>query len=111
MRFVEGRRWILAAALIGLVARLAFSFVYWIDKPLTHDEREYLALASSLEAGRGFTYPVDHEVGTSQRFGRAPGYPAFRLSSVSARFTSPLRPASRSFKRFSAPSWSGCLAR
>jgi 4-amino-4-deoxy-L-arabinose transferase-like glycosyltransferase len=77
MRFVEGRRWILAAALIGLVARLAFSFVYWIDKPLTHDEREYLALASSLEAGRGFTYPVDHEVGTSQRFGRAPGYPAF----------------------------------
>lgn len=74
---VTGRRWILAAALVGLVARLGFSFVYWTDKPLTHDEREYLALASSLEAGRGFTYPAGHEVGTGQQFGRAPGYPGF----------------------------------
>jgi 4-amino-4-deoxy-L-arabinose transferase-like glycosyltransferase len=77
MGIVDGRRWILAAAIVGLVARLCFSFLYWTDKPLTHDEREYLALASSLQAGHGFTYPADHEVGTSQRFGRAPGYPAF----------------------------------
>lgn len=77
MHLAPGRRWILAAAVVGLVARLAFSFLYWTDKPLTHDEREYLALASSLEAGRGFTYPPNHEVGTNQRFGRAPGYPAF----------------------------------
>ena len=77
MSFVPGRRWILAAALVGLVARLAFSTFYWIDKPLTHDEREYLALASSLEAGHGLRYPAGHEAGTGQQFGRAPGYPAF----------------------------------
>lgn len=77
MHLDPGRRWILAAAVIGLVARLCFSFLYWNDKPLTHDEREYLALATSLQAGHGFTYPADHSVGTSQRFGRAPGYPAF----------------------------------
>lgn len=77
MGIVDGRRWILAAVFVGLVARLCFSFLYWTDKPLTHDEREYLALASSLQAGHGFTYPSTHEVGTSQRFGRAPGYPAF----------------------------------
>ena len=77
MRLVSGRPWILVAVLAGLVLRLGFSFLYWNDKPLTHDEREYLALASSIEAGQGFTYPADHEVGTGQRFGRAPGYPAF----------------------------------
>ena len=31
--------------LAGLALRLAFGLGYWRDKPLTHDEREYLALA------------------------------------------------------------------
>ncbi len=73
----RSRRLILAAAVLGLILRLAFSFFYWTDKPLTHDEREYLALAHSLSERRGLTYPDDHEVGTGQQFGRAPGYPAF----------------------------------
>jgi 4-amino-4-deoxy-L-arabinose transferase-like glycosyltransferase len=68
---------ILAAAAVGLAARLAFGLLYWVDKPLTHDEREYLALARSVAAGRGFTYPPGHETGTAQQFGRAPGYPLF----------------------------------
>jgi 4-amino-4-deoxy-L-arabinose transferase-like glycosyltransferase len=71
------RRLIVAAAAAGLVLRLAFGLLYWTDQPLTHDEREYLALARSLGEGRGLTYPPDHDAGTGQQFGRAPGYPAF----------------------------------
>jgi hypothetical protein len=68
--------WVLIAAAAGLVLRLAFSFGYWIDQPLTRDEREYLSLARSLAAGRGFVY--DATLGEpSDPFGRAPGYPAF----------------------------------
>ena len=73
----SSRRLILAAAVLGLILRLAFGFLYWTDKPLTHDEREYLTLAQSLAEGRGFSYPAEHAVGTGQQFGRAPGYPAF----------------------------------
>ena len=51
----RSRRLILAAAVLGLILRLAFGFFYWTDKPLTHDEREYLTLAQSLAEGRGFT--------------------------------------------------------
>ena len=68
---------IVAAAIAGLVFRLAFAFLYWQDKPLTHDEREYLALAESVSLGRGFTYAADHDTGTAQQFGRAPAYPFF----------------------------------
>ena len=71
----SARRIILAAAVAGLLVRLAFGLLYWTGQPLTHDEREYLALAQSLQDGDGFRYPPDH--GTSQRFGRAPGYPVF----------------------------------
>ncbi len=60
-----------------MVLRLAFALLYWVDKPLTHDEREYLALARSVAAGRGFTYEPAEPAGTSQQFGRAPGYPLF----------------------------------
>jgi 4-amino-4-deoxy-L-arabinose transferase-like glycosyltransferase len=70
----QGRRLILAAAAAGLVARLVFGFVYWTGKPLTHDEREYLELAASLQQGHGFTYQRP-AAGTSPQFGRAPGYP------------------------------------
>lgn len=77
------RRLILAAAVAGLVLRAAFGLGYWTGKPLTHDEREYLALAQSLSEGRGLHYPPGHETGTAQQFGRAPGYPAF-LSMIGA---------------------------
>ncbi len=71
----RGRALICAA---GLLLRLAFALVYWVDQPLTHDEREYLALARSIARGDGFTYPADELVtGTTQQFGRAPGYPVF----------------------------------
>jgi hypothetical protein len=77
MDLARSHRLIVAAAIAGLLLRLAFAFVYWNHKPLTHDEREYLALARSVSAGRGFTYDPRQEVGTAQQFGRAPGYPLF----------------------------------
>jgi hypothetical protein len=80
MKIAGSERWIVGAAIAGLVIRLAFAFLYWQDKPLTHDEREYLALAASISAGRGLTYPANHQTGTAQRFGRAPGYPVFLAS-------------------------------
>ena len=61
----------------GFLLRLAFGLGYWIDKPLTHDEREYLALARSLRGGEGLRYPVDAATRPDMRFSRAPGYPAF----------------------------------
>lgn len=88
----SSRRLIIAAAVLGLGLRLAFGFLYWNGKPLTHDEREYLTLAQSLAEGRGFTYPKNHDVGTGQQFGRAPGYPAF-LSVLGVDATAPSAPA------------------
>jgi 4-amino-4-deoxy-L-arabinose transferase-like glycosyltransferase len=83
MDAIRGRRLVLAAAAVGLAVRLAFGFLYWVHKPLTHDEREYLALAQSVTAGRGFTYEAAHESGTTQQFGRAPAYPLF-LAAIGA---------------------------
>lgn len=72
------RRWVLACVVVGLALRLAFALFYWVDQPLTHDEREYLALARSVARGTGFHYPADEpRPGTAQQFGRAPGYPLF----------------------------------
>jgi 4-amino-4-deoxy-L-arabinose transferase-like glycosyltransferase len=71
------RRLIAAAALVGLVLRLGFGFGYWVGKPLTHDEREYLALAASISHGKGFTYERPPDNPDTPRFGRAPGYPLF----------------------------------
>ena len=72
------RGWILAWVAFGLALRLAFALLYWVDQPLTHDEREYLALGRSVARGEGFTYPADEPApGTGQQFGRAPGYPLF----------------------------------
>jgi 4-amino-4-deoxy-L-arabinose transferase-like glycosyltransferase len=78
----------LATALAAaFIVRVLFAFLYWVDKPLTHDELEYLSLARNLSEGHGFTYDM-HEPASSQpeRFGRAPLYPFF-LSMV-ARVTS-----------------------
>ena len=83
MDVLRARRLILAAAVVGLALRLAFGFLYWTGKPLTHDEREYLALAGSLREGRGLRYPAGYDTGTAQQFGRAPGYPAF-LAAIGA---------------------------
>jgi len=66
-----------AAAAIGLALRLAFGLLYWVHEPLTRDEREYLALARSLAAGRGLAYDEAILDSPVQPFGRAPGYPAF----------------------------------
>jgi 4-amino-4-deoxy-L-arabinose transferase-like glycosyltransferase len=72
------RRWIVACVVAGLALRAAFAVVYWTGRPMTHDEREYLALARSLARGEGYRYPADEPApGTGQQFGRAPGYPAF----------------------------------
>ena len=73
----RAERLIIAAALAGLVLRLAFGLGYWVHRPLTHDEREYLALAKNLSLGKGFTYDEPIGGGDTVRFGRAPGYPVF----------------------------------
>jgi hypothetical protein len=83
---IRARRIIMAAAVAGLVLRLAFALLYWTDKPLTHDEREYLALAQSIAAGRGFVYDASFDTGTAQQFGRAPAYPLF-LAAIGAGTT------------------------
>ena len=70
---------VIAAALVtGLVLRLAFGLGYWIDKPLTLDEQEYLLLAQSLAEGRGLAYPTPAvKPGGARHFERPPGYPLF----------------------------------
>lgn len=71
-------RRVAACVVLAFAARAAFALFYWTAQPLTQDEREYLALARSLSRGDGFRYPSDEPShGTSQQFGRAPGYPAF----------------------------------
>ena len=72
------KRWIFACVALGFALRLAFALLYWVNQPLTHDEREYLALGRSVARGEGFRYPADEpSPGTAQQFGRAPGYPLF----------------------------------
>jgi 4-amino-4-deoxy-L-arabinose transferase-like glycosyltransferase len=74
-----------SAVIAGLLLRLAFAIGYWDGKPLTHDEREYLALAANLAHGRGFVADLPGEPPPApppgglapQQFGRAPGYPLF----------------------------------
>lgn len=65
------RRWLGFAVLLALVLRIAFSFGYWVDRPLTVDQTEYLMLADNLRSGQGLTYDEPH------RLMRSPGYPVF----------------------------------
>jgi len=67
------RRWIALAFVLALAVRLTFSLGYWVGKPLTLDEQEYLMLGRNLASGAGLTYAADGR----EHFGRAPGYPAF----------------------------------
>ena len=68
-------RGVAVAVGIGLLVRLLFAFGYWVDKPLTHDEQEYLHLAGNVAAGRGLTYDASAAAPDVERFGRAPLYP------------------------------------
>jgi 4-amino-4-deoxy-L-arabinose transferase-like glycosyltransferase len=81
-------RGVAAAVGVGLVVRLLFAFGYWVDKPLTHDEQEYLHLAQNAAAGRGLTYDPPEGPAPVERFGRAPLYPL--LLSVVSRITPPV---------------------
>ncbi len=66
------------AVAVGVAARLAFALGYWVDKPLTHDEREYLLLARNVSEGRGFVHvQPDGTPAPGEHFGRAPLYPTF----------------------------------
>ena len=69
---------IIAAVLTGFVLRLAFGLGYWVDKPLTLDEREYLLVAQNVAAGRGFNDRLpDGSSPPGAHVGRAPLYPLF----------------------------------
>ena len=66
----------------ALAVRLLFCAVYWVDKPITHDAKEYLLLANNIVEGKGFAYEIipgdkveHHE--------RAPIYPLFLAVIVS----------------------------
>jgi len=85
------RAWGLTLVLVaaGLALRLGFGLGYWVGKPLTHDEREYLVLGRSLAEGRGFTYTgPDGAPLPGEHFGRAPAYPLV-LSAVMAAIPGP----------------------
>ena len=53
------RYWLGLAVLLALTVRLAFAFGYWVDKPLTVDQVEYLMLADNLQVGKGLTAQSD----------------------------------------------------
>jgi 4-amino-4-deoxy-L-arabinose transferase-like glycosyltransferase len=72
---------------VGLLVRLLFAFGYWVDKPLTHDEQEYLHLAQNMADGHGLTYDPPRGSMDVERFGRAPLYPV--VLSFVARLVSP----------------------
>jgi 4-amino-4-deoxy-L-arabinose transferase-like glycosyltransferase len=75
---LSSTRVVAVAVVLGFLLRAGFGLFYWVDKPLTHDEREYLALATNVWQGRGFTQTLPGEPSTSvQQFGRAPLYPLF----------------------------------
>jgi 4-amino-4-deoxy-L-arabinose transferase-like glycosyltransferase len=71
------RSFVLTAAAIGLMARLAFGLGYWVGEPLNRDEVEYLSLARSLAAGHGYDFDEHVKKGPVEPFGRAPLYPVF----------------------------------
>lgn len=75
------RALLIGAVVLALLLRLLFCLGYWVDKPLTHDEQEYLLLAQNLRAGRGLVYEEDGR----EHFGRAPGYPVFLATVLSLR--------------------------
>jgi 4-amino-4-deoxy-L-arabinose transferase-like glycosyltransferase len=74
----RSRRWLAAALLAGLALRLCFGMAYWVGKPLTLDEQEYLLLAHNVASGQGFSYRSPSSgVVEGRHVGRAPLYPLF----------------------------------
>jgi hypothetical protein len=67
------RHVIVAALVVGFVLRLGFAFGYWVGKPLTLDEQEYLLLGSSIARGDGFKYPGAQ---AARHFERPPAFAA-----------------------------------
>jgi 4-amino-4-deoxy-L-arabinose transferase-like glycosyltransferase len=90
----KARSWLLAIAGLGIALRLVFAFTYWVDQPLTRDEREYLSLARSVAAGRGLVYDEALTAGPIEPFSRAPGYPTFLALTGAGRATDDRLPAS-----------------
>lgn len=95
------RRTLGVIVVAAVVVRLAFALGYWQDKPLTHDEQEYLVLALNLSADRGFSpsLPGALEGANVQHFSRAPLYPwllslVFRATGQPADRLPPAVPAS-----------------
>lgn len=93
-RDVRPVRWMIVAAAVGIIARLAFGLGYWAGQPLTRDEQEYLSLARSLAGGHGFVYDDALASSAVDTFGRAPGYPAFLALVGGGRATAHGVPAS-----------------
>ena len=83
------RGWPWPLRLVGCAS--ASRFGYWVDKPLTLDEHEYLLLARNLAGGRGFVLPA---AGRRAAAGRALR-PRAALSRCSSRASSARRPARR----------------
>jgi 4-amino-4-deoxy-L-arabinose transferase-like glycosyltransferase len=78
------------AVVAGIAARLMFALGYWVDKPLTHDEHEYLLLAGNLAAGRGFVHlNPDGSPVPGEHFGRAPIYPLLLAGIIRTTGTRP----------------------
>ena len=97
-----------AAIVVGLLLRLAFAFGYWVGKPLTLDEIEYVQLARNLAAGRGLTYGSATADGTSPQFGRAPLYPVFLAGVLRVSGAPPGPDAAAPARRGSDPCRRGC---
>jgi len=70
------RGFVVAALVLGFVLRLAFAFGYWVGKPLTLDEQEYLLLGGSLARGEGARYPGAETGQAARHFERPPGFAA-----------------------------------
>ncbi len=73
----RARAVIVGAIALGLVLRLAFAFGYWVGKPLTLDEQEYLLLATSVAHGAGLTYPASGAQPPARHFERPPVFAVF----------------------------------
>ena len=71
------RRFVLLAAVVGLIARLAFGLLYWQNEAMNRDEVEYLSLARNLVSAHEYDFDPLVKKGQVEPFGRAPGYPVF----------------------------------
>ncbi len=90
----RARSVVIAAVIVGLFLRLLFAFGYWVGKPLTLDEQEYLMLASSVARGEGLAYPDTGVERQARHFERPPVF-AVLLAAVLRLTDDPLVTAPR----------------